>query len=355
VIRPNEYYTWDILKARRVNEPPRYLFYFQDAAEARLHLYPNRPDINELQNSIFGLRTTENPNPQESRQFAFVLDADCLLELGFTLYPYATGNQGGAEWRVIDADKHTEFVGDPEHPNVIYNRRCGLRNIPFSCLASVGVMKGVSQTRKSTREVAKAALVHGFKLGVFDWKDWWTEDGPIRSAEHDSNPPDEEEPTPETDRLISELGDDASDPWGAGPLQRFVWLDAASRKGAIQEANRLIASGLELNHDGPESIGGINYLHVGGDEWVKILHDDYDNNGYFAELAIEDLPDGFVLYSNDPFIMDKGEYNAYSAMIVSDVHDRIPPQCIKLVGVHDTEEYIAEHYPDEEDEETGDA
>lgn len=182
-MQPFDYYTWDVVRARKANEPPRYLFYFQTAADARLHLHPDRPDINELQNNVGGLRTTENP--QTAGPFVFVLDADCLLDLGFTLYPYDNGaTPQYAIWRVIDADKHTQLVGDPLHPNVIYNRPRALRNIPLACVSMVGVFKDDTHlTKKNIREVRIAAREHGFELNDFDWKDFWTGAGPIRRTD----------------------------------------------------------------------------------------------------------------------------------------------------------------------------
>jgi hypothetical protein len=182
-MEPFDYYTWDVVRARKVNEPPRYLFLFTTAADAWILLHPNRPDINELQNGILGLRTTENP--QTAGPCVFILDSECLLDLGFTLYPFDDGaTPRSAIWRVIDADKKTEFIGDPLHPHVIYNSRRGLRNIPFSCVSVVGIyMQDSKMTKKNVREVTKAALVHGFEVQDFKWQDWWTYRGPIRRTE----------------------------------------------------------------------------------------------------------------------------------------------------------------------------
>ena len=189
-MNPSDYYTLTKLKARLVNDPPRYLFYFCHAHEVFSRMHHESKDFMQTPH---GVAVTESPHPGVSyddlapvgqRRFVFVFDSECVLDFGFVVYPFTYNNDPWeAEWRIIDG-KDAEFTENPFAPVIRHTRPRVLRNIPFSCLALIGVMDGNRvRPKRLIPELKDAIAEHGFELNDFKWKEWWDfENGPIRRA-----------------------------------------------------------------------------------------------------------------------------------------------------------------------------
>lgn len=178
---PSEYYTIERLKERFINDPPKYLFYFCDANEMFTRS-GNRS--NGFMQSLYGVRVTENPvRDLYQGNFVFVFDSDCVLDFGFTIYPFTYNSAPElAEWRIIDG-RNAVYLENPFAPVVRYGKPTSLKNIPFSCIAMMGVKHRIRiHAKKLLSEVVRCVEGVGFTLDDFNWKDWWTEDGPIRRS-----------------------------------------------------------------------------------------------------------------------------------------------------------------------------
>ncbi len=179
-IDPRNYYTLERLKARRVNDPPRYLFMFCEVHELFTLMHPKFKDFMQ---SPTGVVTTENPSANERNEhFVLVFDADCILNYGFLVYPFTYNTASTsemAEWRIIDP-KDVELDENPFAPVIHYTRPHALKNIPSACLAMVGVIdQNTVRPKRLLKEINEWVLNAGFKIEPFSWRHFWDWDKPI--------------------------------------------------------------------------------------------------------------------------------------------------------------------------------
>jgi len=122
--------------------------------------------------------------------------------------------------------------------------------------------------------------------------------------------------------------------YATGTYNRYVW-------GTQNEIVQIIANGLKMNSGHDDLPDDWYYVHVGDEEWVSILYEEYQRDGPVCELEISNLPDGFFEVEDIDLAGINPERETYpSSSILISKQRIIPPQCINISRCFDTQEIV---------------
>ena len=156
---PSETFTKDYLQKRTMGKYPKTLYHFATQRKAEFNI--NNKTIKSHMTS--GVSLTENPAIAGPGSICFVIDANCVERLGYTIVPYLYGDSylREAEWLVT---KNPEYVGD----HVFSGERV---LIPSSCWKRIAITADTG----ATREFKEYAESKGFEVSFMDWEEEWNQ------------------------------------------------------------------------------------------------------------------------------------------------------------------------------------
>lgn len=164
-MRPSEYYTFERVMARTLEDVPEVLFHWTRSLDLALKILADgvlkgRPTVSTSENPAFG-----TPGP-----VVFVFSPGSLLRRGFTLWPYLwqRGAEREAEWVIASSD--AEFQ-DRRYGTIISEPI----QVPVEGTVRMIGYPGswVNRRNADVRSLREAARPHGIPVRPFLWEEWW--------------------------------------------------------------------------------------------------------------------------------------------------------------------------------------